>query len=170
MIKYPKDCDERRIGTKARNMAFDSFNIDHWEPKEQTGLDVGVDCIVELSENDEWHNRKIECQIKGIKELNILKDGKITYPLKVHTINYALSSSTPFIFILVDINNKISYYLPLQQYFIDNPNLADKLSNKSTINVHINLEKQINENDAELQQLAHKVYKKLDGERIPIEI
>ncbi len=171
MQRYPKDCEERRIGTKAKIIAFNSFNVDHWDPKELTGNDVGIDCIVELSENDEWHNKKLECQIKGTKKPNILKNGvELSYALEVKTINYALSSHVPFIFILVDVNKKISYYLPLQQYFIDNPKLIAKLTNKSTVNVHIDIDKQINEYDFDLQKLAHKAYFKTDDSKVPIEI
>lgn len=169
-MQYPKDCEARKIGSKAKVIVYYSFNTEHWDVKEQTGSDVGIDCIAELSENDEWHNRKLECQIKGRTYLNILQNGDISFPMDVKTINYALSSSIPFILIVVDVNEKIPYYLPIQKYFIENPNEIKKLNNSVTINVHLNRDKVVNNFDFELQKLTHSTYCKTENELIPIEI
>jgi len=169
-MKYPKDCEARKIGTKARNIVFFSFDADHWDVKEQTGLDVGVDCVAELSENDEWCNRRIECQIKGTKKINYLKNGMIGFDLEIHTINYALSSSIPFILLLVDVVNNIVYYLSIQNYFIDNPDLQNRLSNTSTVRLHLNPANVLNHNDYELQRLTHSRYFRTKNSLIPYKL
>ena len=169
-MRYPRDCEERRIGTKARIIAMNSFNVEHWELREQTGNDFGVDLIVELSEFDEWHNKKLECQIKGTKNITILKKGVISFPFDIKTINYALSSSIPFLLLLVDITQKTTYFLPIQRYFIENPNLITKLSNNTSINVHINPNNNVLNNDVYLTNLAQCIYKLKNNEIIPIEI
>ena len=169
-MRYPKDCEERRIGSKAKICAMSAFNVEHWEVREQTGQDYGVDLIAELSENDEWHNRKLECQIKGTTSIKLLGNGMITYPLDVKTINYALSSSVPFILILVDVNKLISYYLPIQKFFIDNLDFENKLNNITSISVHINPKNIISYDDYQLRELTHHVYKLKIGSNIPEEI
>ena len=169
-MRYPKDCETRRIGSLARNIVFMSFDAAHWDVKEQTGNDVGIDCIAELSENDEWHNRKLECQIKGTKQINYLKTGLISYSLNIHTINYALSSTVPFVLLLVDVTNKETYFLPIQRYFIENSKLISFLENKCSINVHLNPINKVNKDDVGLQKLAHCCYIRRGNSLLPEEL
>lgn len=65
MPKYPKDCPARAIGSAARALFPSKLNSQHWEWHEMTGTDHGTDMIIEYIENEEFHNRKVECQIKG---------------------------------------------------------------------------------------------------------
>ena len=82
-----------------------------------------------------------------------------SFPLDVKTITYGLSSSNAFILFYVDVMYEKVYYLPIQDYFIENPALFDKLEhNASTINVHISCDNLVSENDLELKKLAKSVY------------
>ena len=65
-------------------------------------------------------------------------------------------------FFYVDNSNEIVYYLPIQDYFIANPNLFELLnSDQKTINVHIPLDNVVSEDDFDLRQIAKSVY--VDG-------
>lgn len=73
MSKLPKDCTARIIGAEARKLVHFRFPSENWEYHEMTGRDNGLDCTVELVENEEWTNKKIEGQIKGTRSPRQLK-------------------------------------------------------------------------------------------------
>ena len=50
------------------------------------------------------------------------------------TINYGLSSPIAFVLFYVDVDHGIVYYLPIQDYFIANPELFDALESKHNYN------------------------------------
>lgn len=126
-----------------------------------TGDDHGMDCSIELIENEEFVNKKIEGQIKGTKSPNKLtNEDCFSFSMETKTINYGLSSTTAFVLFYVDVIKEIVYYLPIQDYFIANPPLFDKLEQK-TINLHIPCDNILNEDDFDLQQIAKSVF--IDG-------
>jgi hypothetical protein len=132
------------------------LDADHWDYKEETGNDYGRDCIVELSENDEWNNHKIEGQIKGTSSPAIVGD-EISFPMPVRTIEYALGTPNAFILFVADTNSNVAYYQCVQQYFIDHKELKDKLDQK-TINIRIPRSQVLPENDNQLQHWARTIF------------
>lgn len=163
MAKAPKDCNQRIIGSTARGIVHYIFPKVHWEYHECTGTDHGTDCIIELVENEEFINKKIEGQIKGCKSPKKLSTkNAFSYPMEIKTIKYGLGSSSAFLLFFVDVGNEIVYYLPIQDYFIANPHLFEILdSDQKTVNVHIPLDNVVSEDDFDLQQIAKSVY--VDG-------
>ena len=163
MQKLPQDCSPRVIGARARQLVHYSFDVHHWEYHECTGTDHGIDCIIELVEDELWHNKKIEGQVKGTrKPVHIQNGAVISFPIEVKTVNYGLGSNGAFVLFVVDVDKETVYYLPLQDYFIANPNEFVKLEkNKEKINVHIPTCNTVSDNDFELQQIAKSVY--IDG-------
>jgi hypothetical protein len=168
MAIFPKDDDKRRTGSKGRQIVHSILNMDHWEYKEETGSDVGRDCILELSENDEWHNHKIEGQIKGTAQPHEVHDKKfISVQLKMKTINYALGSAHAFLLFLADTINQIVYYQPIQEYFIKNPELFDIVDTaQQNLNILIPKENFVTNNDNDLQRLARTQYSRDDKNRL----
>ena len=166
MPKLPKDCSPRVIGTKARQLVHSSFNAERWEYHEITGTDHGLDCIIELVENEQWGNKKIEGQIKGTRKLQKLKNKNVfSFPLDVKTINYGLGSSVAFVIFLVDVDEERVYYLPLQDYFISDLSLFDRSeSDQDKMNLHIPCDNIVSDDDFELQQIAKSIY--VDGPSI----
>ena len=160
MAKLPKDCTARQIGSKARQLVHYRFNAERWEFHEITGTDHGTDCLLELIENNEFSNREIKGQIKGSRNFKYINNRTfISFNLDVKTINYGLNCSVPFLLFLVNVDSEIVYYLPLQEHFIANPSLFERLSkNNSTLAIHIPCDNIVNDNDAELQQLTHYSY------------
>lgn len=157
--KLPRDSNPRRIAADARKIVINNINSENWEWHEQTGTDHGTDMVLELVENGEYSGKKIEVQIKGTENIETLKSGEIAFNLDVKTINYALGSHNTFLLFLVDVINKIVYYLPIQDYFIDN---HDKFfaaeNNKVSVSVHINKSLVFSENANEICELAKNVY------------
>lgn len=156
----PKDKVSGVISREARKLVHNSFSAERWDYHEETGSDNGRDCIIELVEDECFGNKKIEGQIKGTTSPKQLKqEGCFTFPLDIKTINYGLSSSMAFVLLYVTVDDKQVYYLPLQDYFIANPELFDRLSeNKITLNVHIPCDNIVREDDYELRQIAKSVY------------
>ena len=58
----PKDDEKRKTSSNGRAIVHFMLDADHWDYKEETVNDYGRDCIVELSEKDEWLNHKVEGQ------------------------------------------------------------------------------------------------------------
>lgn len=163
-ILLPKDCDARINGSKAAGIVhYQIVQNEHWEFHEYTGTDHGIDCTIELIENNMFINKKIEGQIKGTKfPKKLVNNNCFSFPLETKTINYGLSSPIAFLLFYVDLTNEIVYYLPIQDYFIANPVLFDTLeNNQKTISLHIPCDNILNKNDFDLQQIAKSVY--LDG-------
>lgn len=156
----PKDCTARQIGSKARQLVHMRFNAARWEFHEITGTDHGTDCLLELIEDNEFSNHEIKGQIKGSRKLHYIENSSyISYPLDIRTINYGLNSPEPFLLFCVDVDEEIVYYLPLQEYFIENPTLFDRLHNNSTtLTVHVPTDNVVDDNDFELQEIAKESY------------
>lgn len=161
MSVYPKDTEQQKISRHSIKILLYTLDSDHWDYKLETGSDVGRDCILELSENDQWKNHKIEGQVKGTqKPVEILNGKYISFPMDVKTINYALQSPIAFVLFVVDTTNEIVYYQPIQQYAIENPGLLHKLSSgQQTVNIRIPKTQVVSENDDDLQRLATTLYK-----------
>lgn len=156
---YPKDCHPREVCTKARSVFVYKLNAHNWEWHEQTGTDHGTDIVIELVENNSFTGKKIEGQLKGTTSLCILKNGEISYSLDVKMVNYALNTPNPFVLFLVNISNEDVYYLPIQDYFINNEEkLCALMNNHSTINVHIRPDSIMDKNEKKLMMLAKSVY------------
>ena len=102
---FPKDTRQARIGAHARRITHYQHDSDYWEYREKTGTDVGIDCEIELVENGEYRNHRIEGQIKGSETISRyeLSNGDYSFPMPTITIQYGLSSRIPFAFYLVDI-------------------------------------------------------------------
>ena len=140
-------------------MVHSAFSADNWEYHEETGVDRGRDCTIELIENEEFHNHKIEGQIKGTTALRFINNHtNISFPMAVKNINYGLGCANAFLLLLADVNSGIVYYLPIQDYFIANPDFFDKLDSKSTLNLHVPVDNVVNEDDNDLQEIAKSVY------------
>ena len=59
---------------------------------------------------------------------------------------------------MVDINEEDIFCLPIQDYFIANPNYFNKLNNKTSINIKFNKENLLGEYENELKELAKSTY------------
>lgn len=160
MTSGPLDCKQRITGSKARGIVHYRFPKENWEYHEYTGTDHGIDCYIELVENGIFVNKKIEGQIKGTETPNKLKTkNAFSFPMDIKTIKYGLNSNSAFLLFYVDNYNEIVYYLPIQDYFIENKHLFEKLkTNKGNINVHIPLDNIVSEDDYKLRQIAKSVY------------
>lgn len=162
----PKDDEKRRRGSRGRAIVHFQINSDCWDYHEETGNDYGRDCVIELSENDEWNNHKIEGQIKGTGSINFVDNNLyVSYPMPVHTIEYALGASTAFVLFVADIHTNNVYYQCVQDYFINNKNLFDKL-NQGTINIRIPVSQNLLISDTLLKELAKITF--VDGPGIKL--
>lgn len=156
-LVFPKDSSARKISSAARAIVPATLNTNHWEFHEYTGQDVGCDLVIELIENDEFKNKKIECQIKGTKKLRISANGTyVSFDFPVKTANYALNGYVPFVLFLVEVANKTVYWLSIKDYALKNREFVEKLrKNKNSVAVNIPI---INifsmDNDSELCELA----------------
>ena len=153
----PKDDEQRKTGSKGRAIVHFKLDAEHWDYKEETGNDYGRDCIIELSENNEWRNHKIEGQIKGTSSPRITNNNEISFPVPVKTIEYALGSSIAFVLFVANTRSNDVYYQCIQQYFIEHRDRFERLEQK-TINIHIPLSQNLENGDDLLQTWAKTTY------------
>ena len=160
MARMPIDTPQRKIGSKAVAILHYKINASHWEFRQETGNDVGRDCTIELSENDRWLNHKIEGQIKGTEKIEPLKTrAEISFPMDVKTVNYALGSSCPFVLFYIDVKTEKIFYLAIQDYFINNPDLFKKLDGtQEKLSLHIPMGNLLNDDDSNLVEIAKNTY------------
>lgn len=162
----PKDDEKRKTGSRGRAIVHFQIDSEHWDYREETGNDYGRDCIIELSENDEWHNHKVEGQIKGTGSIKKIDDGSyISFPMPVRTIEYALGTSTAFVLFVADTKTNDVYFQCVQDYFIENKKLFEKLE-QSTINIRIPVSQNLTSGDAALQELARVTFVDGPGENL----
>ena len=128
----PRDNEQRKTGSKGRAIVHFRLNPEHWDYKEETGNDYGRDCIIELSEDDEWRNHKVEGQIKGTGRPSLLSSDEVSFPMQVKTIEYALGSPVAFILFVADTSTEDVYYQCVQDYFIHHTELFEKLGIEKT--------------------------------------
>lgn len=158
---YPKDCSERKKGTKARTIVPQKFDADHWDWHEQTGTDHGTDMIFEYIENDEFRGAKIEGQIKGTSKPRMVNDGaEVSFDLDVKTINYGLGCRNSYVLFLVDLEKEDVYYMPIQEYFIADTERYGRLEkNQSTFAIRIPIENKVTvDDDRDLREIAKSGY------------
>ena len=158
--KLPKDGETRSAGSRAKAIVHYKFDADHWEYRDYTGVDIGIDCCMELTEGDEWTGNTIDCQVKGRSKpgFNSTND-YISIEISVSTINYALSRANPYLILLVDLSTETIYYLPVQEYFISNPALYSKLEgSQETITLRIPTDNIVSTIDDNLKAIAKNRY------------
>lgn len=75
------------------------------------------------------------------------------------TVNYALGSSNAFVLFLVDVTNEEVYFLPLQDYFIANPDKFKAAENNATtVTLHLEPNDNIKKNGNFLVKIAKSLY------------
>lgn len=158
MPRMPIDTPQRKIGSKACAIVHYTLNADHWIYREETNVDIGRDCVLELSVDDYWYNDKIEGQIKGTQKIKELASGDLSFSIQTKTINYAISSGNSFVLFLVDVETEKVYYVALQEYYIANGIPSEKLDNQETISIHISKDHCLNNGDDDLQEIAKSRY------------
>jgi hypothetical protein len=98
-------------------------------------LEISQDYIVFFTRNKHCKN-------------HIIRDGLRT----------RLSLQQPFVVFYVFTKEKKIYYLPIQEYFSENPECYKKL-NQNTMVLHIPYDNVVSQDDLKLQELAKKIYK-----------
>lgn len=163
MARYPIDSDARRIGSRAAAILHYQINWRQWQYREITGQDVGCDCELELSVNNQWRGFKIEAQIKGTTRFDsfLLSDKtQISFPLEIKTINYALGCNNPFLLVVVDVNKEECHFVPLQELFLSNQEVLQKLvqrnerEDEGTMNIRFKTSMTISKCEPDLQMIA----------------
>lgn len=165
MAIYPGDIDSRRIDSRAYAIVHYQIDSEVWDYKIPTGHDVGTDCILELSENEQWKGKRIELQIKGTRHIErycISSGSVISYSFKKSTIRYGLNLSVPFFLFIVDIENEHIYFTELHEYFISDASLFDVLEKDTeSMSIHIPVESRLRKKDRRLIEAAKNTY--IDG-------
>lgn len=153
---YPQDTYERRQERKSFQILFPLMAAEFWDYLGSDRNDHGVDHAFELIENELFKGYRILSQVKSRTAPEMRKDHYVLdFPVK--TANYAVGCSQPFFLFFVNLTTREAFYLPLQEYFLNNPKKLDALEkNKSTIRVFIPVENMV-DNKA-MRQFAKAQY------------
>ncbi len=141
-LVFPKDCPARKIGSKATRLVHYKFDPDFWDYKEVTGNDYGLDCVIEYSDDNNWKNDKIECQIKGSANISFVSNNTmVSFSLNVKTLSYALKSFNSFMLFVVNVITEDIYYMCIQEYYENNKDkIHSKIKNQKSITINIPVE------------------------------
>ena len=151
----PIDDESRSVGSRARAIVHYKFDSNHWEYREKTGVDVGIDCIFELTENDQWTGNIIECQIKGRTQPKYNTTHEfISLSVKVSTVNYWLKRKNPVVLLVVDVTDETIYYLDIKAYFRDKGKQEQLAENQNDITLRVPVSNIVSTDDEDLQQIA----------------
>lgn len=153
---FPKDSPQARTGARARAVLHYALDSYIWEYHEETGLDVGRDCVIELIEEGEYRNHKIECRVKGTENVERfrLKDGSFSVPIKTATLNYGLSSAVPFVVFLVDNKTEDVMFIEVTEYFSSHQNQRERLGRQEKLSIPFSPDKTLINNGEELVRIA----------------
>lgn len=163
-LQYPKDNDNKVKERKSFQILLPKFDANFWEFNGRDLNDHGMDYEFEFIENGEYRGYRILSQIKSSESDEVIKyyEDKLSFSkLPVKTATYAISCVSPFVLFVIDLRTNNAYYLPLQDYFIQNQDALNKLSvNKNTLTVYIPLSNIIDTNvsDEALRQIAKSSY------------
>lgn len=168
--RYPKESTVVSGESGRGGMALVHFvlNPSHWQYREETGPDVGKDVSFEYINEHEWHDGIIRGQVKGtriLEKLTLKKEQAFSWRLDKKTINYALNSKDAFLLFVGDLNTNRVYYLPIQDFFIANPEAYEVMSKGTkSMTLHIPFSNEVTrENDGELVELTKASYSLKDG-------
>ncbi|MBQ6567700.1 MAG: DUF4365 domain-containing protein [Treponema sp.] len=155
--QFPKDSDVRKNSSKARSLVPPNMVLDHWEFHDVTGHYAGCNLILELIEDGEFRNKKVECQARGTSSpVFICGDKYLSFDFSVKTANYALSGGLPFVLFVVDFNTKRVYWLSIKDYAKEQKDFELRSKkNKNTVSVRIPITNTLSvDNDSKLCELA----------------
>ena len=153
---FPKDTEEKLKERESFQIFFSLLDMKKWEYLGSDHNDHGVDYSFEYIEDGEYKGFRMLTQLKSSAKAKIQND-EIIFDFPAKTANYAISCPQPFVFFFVDLTSRQVYYLPLQDYFIANPDKMEALEkNKSSIRVFIPLNNRLD--DAELKEVAKSQY------------
>ena len=164
-VILPREVEEEKIGRGGMVLAHAAFNYEHWDFRLESGSDVGRDCSFEyVDDHNSWFNRTLHAQVKATKvpdNYKLKTKDCFSFCLEIKTINYALRSNDAFLLLFCVLTTKKVYYLPIQDYFINNEEMYEKLEmkNKGKIALHIPFKNIVNaDNEAELIELTRASY------------
>jgi hypothetical protein len=157
-LKYPQDSEEFKKERKSFQILFYKLNTDVWQSNGSDNFDHGVDYSFEYIEDDEYKGYRILSQIKSTE--HIIDQGEnVAFDLNVKTASYSIGSSQPFILFLIDLITDTVYYVCLQELFVSNNKLYEKLKkNATSIRVKIPKQNIVNRDAIALQEIAKRQY------------
>lgn len=153
---YPQDTPQKRNERRSFQLFLSILNTDCWEHLGSDHNDHGVDYSFEYIEEEQYKGYRVLCQLKS-RTNPVIKNNTIVFDFPVKTANYAVGCPQPFVFFFVNLTTHEVFFLPLQDYFIANPDKMRALDrNKGTIRVFIPLDNRLD--DPELIAVAKSQY------------
>ena len=120
-MQYPQRID-KHITESSSFKIFSTSIPDNWIIREVTERDYGIDCYVELvNQNNQVTGELVSIQLKGKQGINWTKKDYFTFSgIKISTSNYWNNFPTPVFICLVDIYTKEAFFCPVKTYIRQN--------------------------------------------------
>ena len=155
---YPQDTEQFKKERRSYQAIFNKFNMDEWEPNGSDRTDHGMDFGFEFIEDEQYKGYRVLSQIKSTEHLETQGEYCV-FDFPVKTAAYAIGCSQPFLFILVDLTTDTPYYVCLQDFFIENPELMKKVeNNKCSVRVQVPMGQYICRTNEDLKEIAKKQF------------
>lgn len=157
-FSYPQDTEEFQKERKSYQTLFSNFDMNQWAPNGSDNTDHGMDYGFEYIEDMKYKGYRILSQIKSTESLH-KQNNLCIFDLKVATAAYAINCSQPFVLFLVDLVTDITYYICLQDFFINNPDKIQAVENNgSTVRIKIPDDKILTRTNEELKEIAKRQF------------
>lgn len=158
IYQLPKAVESQRIDRIGMSIVDRTFAND-WQYRQIPGKDVGKDCELELIENGVYTGCTFTVQVKSRTVLEKNKNSDdYSVTLKISTINYCLNKKVPFLILLVNVITADIYYLHVQEYLINTPEINKKLRSKDQQNLtlRVPMENLVKNKQQELKEIVKK--------------
>lgn len=157
-FSYPQDTEQLRKERQSYQDIFAKLNMDVWAPNGSDKTDHGMDFGLEYIEDGEYRGYRVLSQIKSTEHL-VVKEDQCLFDFPVKTAAYAISCSQPFLLIVVDLVTGNAYFICLQDFFIENPDLIVKVkNNKTAVRIKLPMGRTISRTDEDMKEIAKRQY------------
>lgn len=109
--------NEKHVTETSSYKIFSRKIPDHWIIREVSERDYGIDCYIELVNNqNQVTGELISVQLKGKQRIKWTKDNSFTFSgIKISTTNYWMKFPTPVFICLVDLETEEVFYSSVKE-------------------------------------------------------
>ena len=120
-MRLPKR-NENHIRETAAFKIFERIIPNEWIIREVTERDYGIDCYLELCEAGFVSGKLLTVQLKSSESISLRENNNfvVYYDINSSTVNYWNQIPVPVLFIYIDIEKELPYYLNIKQMVREN--------------------------------------------------
>jgi len=108
--KMPRSGANNALETYSRKRLHAMFDPEHFEVRDETQHDVGIDLFIELKSKNENINLRFPIQLKAARGLKKNRDGSISLQVKTRNVQYLMNDGLPAYYVLYHKQEDVFYH------------------------------------------------------------